>query len=193
MRAAVCLSSAVLCGLACAGPASPDAECQEPADCGARVASACGAACPTQIQRACVDGACLDLASATWPVRADVMLRSSLTGQVASLQFVFVDPRPAAGERALGCADLLPGAVAPADPQLNVVRSGFVNFAATAGTAFFPDANLGTVPEGSYLLHAVGHAAARGEGEQVAVDCLDAVDVDASLDADLALSLVPLP
>ncbi|MFH1809659.1 MAG: hypothetical protein ABIJ09_13010 [Pseudomonadota bacterium] len=178
---------------ACTAPPGGDAECTLPGDCAQRVESACGSACPTEIERACIASRCEDLAVETQQVRADVMLRSSLTGQVQSMVFAFVDPRSAADDTTRTCADLWPGALAVTDPSLNVAHSGFVNFAATAGTAYFPDANLGSVHHGSYLLHVTGHAQARGEGTRVASACLDLVQVDASLAGNLTLTLTPAP
>ncbi len=175
---ALALLAALL--FACAPPSGEGGDCQGPADCELPQTSTCAPLCPDPAAQLCIGGSCQALPEDRVQVQADVMLHFSLTGRVASIIYVFMDPRssePGAAE--LGCADLQDGAGSILDPAFNVIQSGFVNFQATAGTAFFPDANLGSVPTGRPLLIVQGHAAPRGEGDLVARACL----------ADLLLSL----
>lgn len=124
-------------------------------------------------------------------VRADVALHFSLTGQVASVTYAFVDPRSASSQATLTCQDLGSALQDPA-ASINVVAAGFVNFQATSGTAMFPDANFGQVPLNADLLLVRGFSQSRGEGNFVAAACLEQVLIEGTDPLKLTVSLRPV-
>ena len=177
----------MLIASACASAPEPD--CLGPADCVDAESAMCPA-CPAPYVQICANGNCVKSNESKLAVRADIALHFSLTGDVASVIFAFVDPRSAGADKNLTCSDIGSGKQA-IDTTYNVVAAGFVNFQSTSGTALFPDANFGEVSSGEYLLVVRGFSQARGEGDLVAAACLDQVAIEGSDPVKLTVSLRP--
>ena len=173
--------------LACAPPNA--AECTGPADC-APAGDPMSDACPPYYPQLCLAGSCAAVAAEKIDVRADVALHFSLTGDVDSVTFAFVDPRPAGAGEDLDCADVGSGATT-LNSSANVVTAGFVNFQTTSGTALFTDANFGSPPVGSYLLVVKGFSESHGRGQLVAAGCVANLNIQAPDPVTVTVQLSP--
>lgn len=174
--------------ISCAAAPAPD--CQSPGECVEANASMCPA-CPSAYGQICAHGLCESVNATKLSVRADIALHFSLTGDVDSVTFAFIDPRSAVTDKNLLCEDVGSG-LQELPESSNIVAAGFVNFQSTSGTALFPDANLGSVPLGSDLLVVRGFSQPRGEGDLIAAACLEQVQISGSDPIKLTVSLRPV-
>jgi len=186
------VTALVLLVLGCAPGGAEGEACAAPGDCAAREQALCDA-CAAQATQLCVEGVCEAAETRLAAVVVDVMLHFSLTGDVSSLLYAFVDQRPASPDAdSISCDGLARSQPSVTDAAVNVTHSGFVNLQQTSGTAFFPDSNFGSAPIGRHLLDVRGYTSARGEGELSARACVAAIDVVDSDENRLELNLDPI-